>query len=129
MSRQKQFFTSNIEQEFISAIENKIGDLDHTTRNPFGKWSPLLDTYVIYDIKHHDCIIEFNGDYWHANPKIYKDTTIIRGKLATDIQQRDMLKLKTAQDLGFRTLVVWESEYKQNKELIIQKVCKWLLNE
>jgi hypothetical protein len=130
MSRQKQFFTSNIEQEFISAIENKIGNLDHTTtRNPFGKWSPLLGTYVVYDIKHHDCIIEFNGDYWHANPKIYKDTAVIRGKLAIDIQQRDMLKLKTAQDLGFRTLVVWESEYKQNKELIIQEACKWLLNE
>jgi G:T-mismatch repair DNA endonuclease (very short patch repair protein) len=40
-----------------------------------------------------------------------------------------MLKLKTAQDLGFRTLVVWESEYKQDKELTIQEVCKWTLKE
>ena len=130
ISRQKQFFTSNAEQEFISAIESKIGSLEHTTAHrPFGKWSSLLNTYVVYDIKHQDCIIEFNGDYWHANPKIYKDTALIRGKLATDIQHRDMLKLKTAQDLGFRTLVVWESEYKQDKELTIQEVCKWILKE
>lgn len=130
LSRQKQFFTSNIEQEFISAIEKQIGELDHTTqKNPYGKWSQLLGTYIIYDIKHKNCIIEFNGDYWHANPKIYKDTTIIRGKTAVDIQRRDMLKLKTAEDLGLKTLVVWESDFKQNKESTINEVCKWILRE
>ena len=130
LSRQKQFFTSNIEQEFISAIEQQIGLLDHTTKNkPFGKWSSLLNTYVIYDIKHKNCIIEFNGDYWHANPNIYKDDAIIRGKTAIDIRHRDLLKLKTAQDLGYNTLVIWESDFKNHKDSTIKQVCEWILKE
>jgi hypothetical protein len=130
LSRQKQFFTSNLEQEFISAIEQQIGTLDNTTKNkPFGKWSSLLNTYVIYDIRHKKCIIEFNGDYWHANPNIYKDDTIIRGKKAVDIRHKDMLKLKTVQDLGYKTLVVWESDFKNHKDSTIKQVCEWILRE
>lgn len=130
ISRQKQFFSSNLEVEFIKKIEEQIGHLDHTSlKHPYGKWSVLLNSYVIFDIKHKNCIIEFNGDYWHANPKIYKDDAIIRGKTASEIRTRDALKLQTASDLGFSTLVVWESEYKQNKDEVIKKVVKWILSE
>ncbi len=130
ISRQKNYFTSNLEQEFVNLLEETIGKLDHTSQsNPFGKWSPDLLSYVVYDIKHGNNIIEFNGDYWHANPKIYKEDSIIRGKKAVDIWYKDMLKLKTATDLGFQTLVVWESEFKTNKEEIIKEVAQWILNE
>jgi len=50
-------------------------------------------------------------------------------KTAVEIRQRDMLKLKTAQDLGFKTLVVWESEFRENKQEVIKKVVKWILRE
>jgi hypothetical protein len=130
LSRQKQFFSSNLETEFINALERKLGKLDHTsTRNPFGKWSGKLNSYVVFDIKHKNCIIEFNGDYWHANPKTYNDDAIIRGKSAVEIRTRDMLKLQTALDYGFKTLVVWESDYKTDKEKTVEKVVKWILSE
>jgi hypothetical protein len=130
INRQKQFFTSNLEVEFIRNIEEKIGPLDHTSlKNPFGKWSETLKSYVVFDIKHKNCIIEFNGDYWHANPAIYCDTAIIRGKTAIEIRTRDMLKLETAKDHGFKTLVIWESDYKRNKNEIIMEVVKWILSE
>lgn len=130
VSRQKNFFSSNLEKEFIKSIEDKIGKLENSSINkPFGKWSEYLDTYVVYDIKHKNCIIEFNGDYWHGNPKIYKDDAVIRGTLVKNIQARDYLKLKTVEDLGFKTLVIWESDYKQNKQKIIQEVIQWILKE
>jgi hypothetical protein len=131
LSRSKsEFRYSNLEKEFIHTIEKNVGVLDHTSlRKPFGKWSSYLKTYVVYDIKHKNCIIEFNGDYWHANPKIYKDTAMIRGINAIDIRNRDILKLRTVEDLGFRTLVIWESEYRSDKENIIKKVIKWISQE
>jgi len=130
LSRYKNRYTSNLEKEFVSLLEEQIGTLDHTSnRNPFGKWSHYLNTYVVYDIKHNDFIIEFNGDYWHANPKIYKDDTYIRGTMAIDIQQRDMLKLKTVKDLGFRVLTVWESDFKSNKIGTIKDVIQWIQSE
>jgi G:T-mismatch repair DNA endonuclease (very short patch repair protein) len=73
-------------------------------------------------------VIEFNGDYWHANPNIYKDGTIIRGRTAIEIQQRDKKKLQTALDLGFRVLTIWEAEYKVCKLETIEKVIKWMQN-
>jgi len=48
IKRQKNFFSSNLEKEFTSLLEKKIGYLEHTTfSNPFGKWSSLLNTYDI----------------------------------------------------------------------------------
>lgn len=130
IKRQKNFFCSNLEKEFTSLLESKLGPLEYTSFvNPFGKWSDILKTYVVYDIKHKDCIIEFNGDYWHANPKIYADTAIIRGKSAKEIRERDRLKLKTVEDQGFKTLVIWESDFLNDKQQIIDKVIKWILNE
>jgi hypothetical protein len=130
LSRQTKFFTSNLEDEFTSLLELELGPLDHiSSRRPYGKWSHKLNTYVIYDIKHKNCIIEFNGDYWHANPLVYADSAVIRGKTAIEIRHQDMLKLQTAQDLGFKTLVVWESEFKANKHEIIKKVVQWISSE
>lgn len=121
---------SDIEKEFTHHLESKMGhELEYSTfKRPYGKWSEYLESYVIYDIKHKDCIIEFNGDYWHANPKTFKDDAIIRGKTALEIQQRDMLKLKTAQDNSFRTMVIWESDYKSNPEKTIKEVINWIQN-
>lgn len=130
LSRQTKFFTSDSEEEFTRLVELEFGKLDHiSSRTPYGKWSQKLNTYVIYDIKHKNCVIEFNGDYWHANPAVYADSAIIRGKTAAEIRHRDMLKLQTVQDLGFKTLVIWESEFKANKHEIIKKVVQWILNE
>lgn len=130
VSRQKNLFSSNLEKEFINLIENNFGKLEHSSiSKPFGKWSDYLNTYVVYDIKHKNCIIEFNGDYWHGNPKIYKEDFIIRGISVKDIQKRDYLKLKTVEDLGFKTLVVWEYDFKQDKQKTIEKVIQWILNE
>ncbi|CAB4130211.1 hypothetical protein UFOVP116_325 [uncultured Caudovirales phage] len=129
VSRQKSFF-SNIEKEFIELIEKKIGKLQHTSlHKPFGLWSTYLNTYVVYDIKHNDYVIEFNGDYWHANPLLYKETDMLRGKSAACVWEKDMLKLKTAQDRNLKTLVIWESEFKVNKEATIEKVIKCISNE
>ena len=127
ISRQKNFFRSNLEKEFIQLLEEKMGPLEHTSfKNPFGKWSNDLKTYVVYDVKHKNRIIEFNGDYWHANPKIYREDAMIRNKKAVDIWERDMLKLKTVEDLGFFTLVVWESDFNFNKVKKVEEVIEWI---
>lgn len=121
---------SNIEKEFIKQLEQVLGErLEYTTfSKPYGKWSHKNETYFIYDIKHKDCIIEFNGDYWHANPKIYKDDALIRGIPAYQIHERDLMKMKLAESLGFRTYTVWESEFKKNKIHVISEVIKWMQN-
>lgn len=129
LARSRLRYTSNLEREFISALEGKVGSLEYSSLGkPFGKWLPETNSYVIYDIKHQDCIIEFNGDYWHANPVIYSSTDIIRGKNAYDIWSKDLAKLNLVKDLGFRVKVVWEKDYLANKCQIIEEVAQWILD-
>ena len=58
----------------------------------FGKYLHEIDKYVFFDFFDETTgrIIEFNGDYWHANPLIYESDSIIHmpgktTKLAKDI--------------------------------------------
>ena len=88
----------------------------------------LGNSYVVYDIKHNDCIIEFNGDYWHANPEIYSEHDEIRNVSARDIWAKDEKKLEIARKSGYRVYVVWEKDYRSNKEKTIQEVVKWIQN-
>lgn len=132
LSRQRSgIYSSNLELEFVDCLEQEIKtSFEYSNKTkPFGKWSIYLNTYVVYDIKHLDCIIEFNGDYWHANPKMFLPEVTIRGTKAKDIWNRDQLKLQTARDLGYRVLTVWESDFKNNKEETLKQVAKWILQE
>jgi very-short-patch-repair endonuclease len=75
-------------------------------------------------------VIEFNGDFWHANPSKYKADEIVkhRGKqrLAKEIWEADEHKLSLIKARGFDIMVIWESEYLNNRQACIEKVIKWI---
>jgi hypothetical protein len=111
-----------------SKLSRLPGSLSHTNNNaPFGKWSNDMNRYVVYDVKHGNCIVEFHGDYWHANPKIYSADDLIRGKRAQDIWVQDEQKLDIARNAGLNVMVVWESDYLARKEQILEEVSRWIL--
>ena len=87
--------------------------------------------YYAYDIVLDNKIIEYNGDYWHANPiKYSKDDSIKypnhKVKTAKEIWNYDKEKLNFAKTLGYDVLVIWESEYKSDKKSTLDK-CKTFL--
>jgi G:T-mismatch repair DNA endonuclease (very short patch repair protein) len=88
-------------------------------------------TYYVYDIVSNKKIIEYNGDYWHANPKKYMSTDILRfpGGIqvqASSIWSKDQQKQQYAQDQGYEVLVIWESDFKKNKEEVVKKCIQFL---
>ena len=121
---------SEVEAEFTESLEIAIGcELQHTSKHkPWGRYDIISKKYFVYDIKHNDCVVEFNGDYWHANPKIYESTDLIRGTEAKLLWEKDHRKINFANELGFRTYTVWEGDYMNNKTKIIDEVAKWMLN-
>lgn len=79
-------------------------------------------------------IIEFNGDVYHANPIYNKADDIVKYApksliTASEIWKRDEQKIKFAEDAGYKVLVVWESEYKENKEKVINDLLEVINNE
>ena len=75
-------------------------------------------------------IIEFNGDYWHANPVFYKSTDSISYpdgvKLASEIWLRDAKRLNALRALGYNVFVIWENDYTSNRESVIERCVDFL---
>ena len=87
-----------------------------------------IKTHYFYDFYYNDKIIEFNGDYWHCNPNTWKPDTINKSlKLtAQEVWNKDNDKKICAESNGYKVLVIWEFDYKQNKEAIIKKCIDFL---
>jgi len=76
----------------------------------------------VYDIVVDKKIIEYNGDFWHCNPKMYTEDYINpRTKIkASDKWTSDIKKIEYAQTQGYVVMVVWESDFKENKEEVLK---------
>lgn len=83
----------------------------------------------VFDLGLENKLIEYNGDYWHANPKKYsaKDVIKVTGRIAQDIWQRDAEKVKWAEDQGYEVLTIWESDFKQNRQGVVKQCLDFLI--
>lgn len=70
-------------------------------------------------IKDINLVIEFYGDFWHKNPKLYEiDQEFVKETWEND--EKRIRKLKERYNAN--VIIIWESEYKQNKESVINNV-------
>ena len=75
----------------------------------------------LYDIRISKTknLIEFNGDYWHANPSLYKENDILffkKGNVtASDIWAKDCYKKDLANKNGFLVTYIWENEIEDER--------------
>jgi hypothetical protein len=112
---------SNIEIECYNEIKNLIcNDL-------------LANVYIngyVVDMLYNTKVIEFNGDYWHANPKIYSSNDLVsypKGIILVDeIWKKDNAKISNLEQLGYSIYTIWESEWKQDKNAVLSNIKKFL---
>ena len=86
--------------------------------------------HYYYDIYLENKIIEYNGDFWHANPKKYKADQFVKlprtQKLASEIWKKDKHKKIVAMNHGYQILTIWESDFKKYPEQTIQNCLNFL---
>lgn len=117
---------SIIADDFCRAIQNDISDplffglIEFSLKNENGtKYYDLVNS-------RNKRIIEFNGDYWHANPKKYSSGVQLRNGSSDEIWEVDAKKIALAEAHGYEVKVVWESDYKRNPAKIIEECKRWL---
>lgn len=79
-------------------------------------------------------IIEYQGDMYHANPKIYEEHEyphpFRKNKTSKEIWDHDKKKKMRANEEGFEVLYIWDSEFRRvssdRKKKIIQKCINFL---
>ena len=89
------------------------------------------NSFYLYDIKiGENKLIEYNGDYWHCNPNKWKANNFNKSiqMYAKDKWYKDRIKIENAKNKGYDILVIWEEEWKADKNKVIQK-CKEFIND
>jgi hypothetical protein len=127
---------SKISKELFDKIKETITDLHYYGENEM-TWATsgiLKETQraICPDLYYKGKIIEFNGDLFHANPLIFTgdDTPHPYNKklTASEIWKHDARREEYYKSKDYSILVIWESEYKQKQQEIIDKCIQFLMN-
>lgn len=81
-----------------------------------------------YDYRLGKKLIEFNGDYWHCNPEVYKEDYFHKrkNKTAKELWEFDEYKVNLAKSKGYEVLIIWEKDWNSDKQGTIKKCLDFL---
>lgn len=69
-------------------------------------------------------ILEVNGDFWHANPKLYKEEDeLLKGWFVKDIWLKDEKKKLAVEKIGYTVYCLWESDINSMSD---QQIEEWI---
>ena len=91
------------------------------------EYNKTIDYYRCDFVLSKNVIIEIQGDYWHANPRIYNENNY------TEVQikniRRDKAKKTFLKNKGYKIFYFWEYDIKKKPNLCIKKLEKIKLME
>jgi hypothetical protein len=72
----------------------------------------------------YNVAIEFQGDYWHMNPRIFEatDTNINMKRSAQECWDHDAMKSDMCTSAGVNLITIWEMDWNKQKDLIKQQI-------
>lgn len=127
----KHYFYSPVSQILFNSILKYIKD-EQNVKFATHNGEKLIQTKNIiysYDFFYENKIIEFNGDKFHANPKLYNENDTpnpFNKKLtAKQIWELDGIKIKIAKE-KYQVLIIWENDYAKNSNKELKKCLKFL---
>jgi very-short-patch-repair endonuclease len=92
----------------------EVNNINYEQEKRIEYWS--FDFYLI----DYNICIEIDGDYWHSNPKIYKDGPKTSTQKRNAI--RDIKKNKFCKNNNIKLIRFWESDILGDIECILQKL-------
>lgn len=133
--RRNSFFRrySKISESFFNELQSSYDKkIFYGNEEKWIRYNSNKGFYV--DCLYNKKIIEFNGDFYHANPKIYESDSIIEIskkniKEANEIWQKDQFKIDKLKSLGYEILIIWERDVRKTRQKILNKCLNFLNNE
>ena len=125
--------TSKLADDFLVQLAQLIPDNKHVYYHPKSKeyciyYNKKLYCYDFVDSIHKKCI-EINGNYWHANPKLYSSDWVNPHSQLTAMQiwERDEEKYTIMREQrNYDVLVIWEDEIKNDITAVLNKCIQFL---
>ena len=119
---------SNVERDVVEALIHAFPE-DKTYSHKNGQKRFLCGdgaAFLDYYNESRGIAVEVHGDYFHANPKLFKpDHVTYYGRRAQDIWERDAKRIEAArQTLDAIVIIVWESAWKRDSGEVLKDLIK-----
>lgn len=119
---------------FFQALDNMLPPdlvkMSSTGYKSLERWVRTGTNMYFLDYIIQNCIIEYNGSYWHGDPRLFEEADWHSGKKAfvKEIWEYDQQRLDNLQQLGYNVLTIWsyDVDHDFNEQLI---KCKEFLLE
>lgn len=99
-------------------VEKKLIDMNITF-----KYNKIIKNVGQFDfIINDDILLEVNGDYWHANPRIYGDGKRLINKRQEYKIKRDIEKRLAVEKLGYKIYYIWEYDIKKGDYSALENI-------
>jgi hypothetical protein len=129
------FGRSKIADELFSLVATKFASCkQYYGDNEFGLYCKSLRKYTKFDYVNLDAklCIEYHGDHYHGNPKLYKPNDLLKGRgcnkimakdkwVEDDLKQQNMFSQK-----GFDVIIIWDSDYRKDRDAVLNNIMSML---
>lgn len=99
--------TSKLESDFLDLLKMMCGE-DVRQQYKVPQVRGAFDCYI----ESCNTLVEIQGTFWHADPRVYKADDVLQygsqSRIARDIWEKDRRKQEAAIDQGYRVICVWE---------------------
>ena len=106
----------------ISKFQKEIHKILNEKDSNWVLEKPFKDLRYVVDICNEEkkIAIECNGDYWHCNPEKFQADYFNskKNKTAQQIWEEDDLRKKNLEEIGYKVLIIWENDWKTNRQKI-----------
>jgi len=119
LGKLKSVIRSKKEKEMVVEIKKMGYKVQHSLRVE----TKICDIFI----PSLNLIIEYNGDYWHCNPKKYNPDYFNqkKQKTAKELWEYDKNKIDLIRGKGYNLEIVWESDLKEDNTLINKIIKKY----
>jgi len=110
--------------KWSSKLEIEVGEALQSRGHKLTPGFHIRPFYYDYYVDGTSTLIEVHGDYWHCNPKKYSGDFIHKNlnMKAKEKWELDSNRINTIKNMGFNTLIIWENDWKNNKEELLKSV-------
>jgi len=120
---------AQLEQNGYTSLEIALYDALDQLGLEYISQLPMYDKFIVDAyLPEYDLVIESNGTYWHADPRVYvRGGGQNRGKIAMNRAQQlriaqDAAKKKYLKEQGHNLLVLWEEDKENFMDIISKRV-------
>lgn len=116
--------------ELDAMLPKELAEKSITAYKGPERWIRYNNNIYFVDYLIDNCVIEYHGSFWHADPKIYQEQDYhdVIGASVSSIWKKDSERIDHIKSLSYNVLVIWSLDVVNDREKTLQ-LCRDFIHE